>query len=324
MRWGTTRFFNREAEPSGGGRGRASFEVRNVAFEMDASIPRYWHGGRRAVTLFFDNLSTLFPLGERFFMQSVTRFLPKIDDPALRAEIRAFTGQEGIHTREHLAYNELLERHGHDIAALEEGIAKLLEVPKVAGPLRDEFSLAATIALEHWTAILAHFVLEDDRVLHGAHPVLAGLWRWHAAEECEHKAVAYDVYERVSGSYPLRVGVQLLASVLFWGRTLQQQHRLMQEDGIADDLAEWADLARFLFVEQRVFQRLAPIWLEYFERDFHPWHMDDSHLIARWLDDYETNPVYQKRVRRPPRVHPPLSAGHEGSASSPESAPRSE
>lgn len=289
----------------------AEFAIRDVTFGIDESIPKYWHGGRRAVTLFFDNLSTLFPLGERFFIRSVRAFLPRIDDPRLRAEIRAFSGQEGVHTREHLEYNAMLERNGHDVEGLEAGVRRLLSIPRIAGPLEKEFSLAVTIALEHWTAMLAHFVLDDERVLDGAHPVMAGLWRWHAAEECEHKAVAYDVYERVGGTYAMRVFVQVLASAIFWARLAQQQARLMEEDGIAGDLDEWKDLARFLLVEQRVAQRLLPIWLQYFERDFHPWHVDDSALIRRWLDDYASNPVYRKRVRRVPRMHPtPPSDGH--------------
>lgn len=279
--------------------------VRDITFSL-AEVPRYWHGGRRAVTLFFDNLSTLFPLGENFFIQSVKHYLPEIRDPALRREIRAFSGQEGIHSREHLEYNALLERHGHDVAALEEGIALLLRIPDLAGPWRHELRLAATMALEHWTALLAHFVLEDDSVLEGAHPVMAGLWRWHSAEECEHKAVASDVFAHVDAPEALRPIAQIIATPVFWARVLQQQWILMDEDGIATDVDEWVDLARFLLVEQRVFQRLGPLLLRYFEHDFHPWHIEDSHLIERWIERFAEDPVYHKRVRRTPTVTPPL------------------
>lgn len=276
------------------------FEVRDVEFAIGPDVPRDWHGGRKAVTLFFDNLSTLFPLGEAFFLRSVSRFVREVGDPVLRREIRAFCGQEGVHTREHETYNAWLASHGHDIEALERGVAQLLGVPKHAGRLEPVFSLAVTMALEHWTALLAHFVLEDERVLKGADPTMAGLWRWHSAEECEHKAVAFDVYERVGGTYALRVFAQLVASPIFWIRVVEQQRRLMQERGIANDPREWMDLFRFLVVEQRVVQRLGPLWLQYFRPDFHPWHIEDSHLIEKWLQHWEPELVYRKRVRKPP------------------------
>ncbi len=286
---------------------RADFPVRNVTFAIDETIPKYWHGGRRAVTIFFNNLSALFPEGERFFIKSVRRYKRDVDDPQLVAEIKAFSGQEGVHTREHEQYNALLKAQGYDIEALEREVARMLRFPERAGPLRDGLSLAITTALEHWTALLAHFVLENGSTLDGAHPVMAALWRWHAAEECEHKAVAFDVYERVGQGYPMRASAALLVGVMFWAIVGRQQWALMQQDGIATDPAEWADLARFLLLEQRVVQRLAPLWLLYFERDFHPWHIEDGHLITRWLKDYEEDPVYQKRVKKQPQVIPPIA-----------------
>ena len=55
--------------------------------------------------------------------------------------------------------------------------------------------LAATVALEHLTAILAAALLDGrSGSLAGADPRVAELWRWHAVEETEHKSVAFDVY----------------------------------------------------------------------------------------------------------------------------------
>ena len=42
--------------------------VRNVRFELDRSLPKYWLGGKRALSMFLDQLSIVFPPGERFFM----------------------------------------------------------------------------------------------------------------------------------------------------------------------------------------------------------------------------------------------------------------
>jgi hypothetical protein len=281
---------------------QADFSVRDVAFDLDDSVPRYWHGQRRAVTIFFNNLSTLFPLGERFFIKSVARYRGEVaDDPQLLAEVRAFTAQEAVHTREHESYNAMLRRQGYDVDGLERGVAALLRLPQRSGRLRDRICLSVTTALEHWTALLGHFVLaEGSNALAGADPRMAALWRWHAAEECEHKAVAFDVYMRTGGGLVVRLLTMIVTSLIFWGRIVQQQRLMMRTDGIAGSLAEWRDLGRFLFVEQRV-HRMLPLWFAYFSPWFHPWRLDDSALLERWRSDHAGSLDDRKRVS-PARV----------------------
>src|SRR5262249_9199340 len=82
-------------------------EVRNIRFPLE-DIPRYWHGERRSLTLFMNGLSLFFPEGERFFVRSVKRYRDRVVDEALARDVTAFTGQEGIHAREHERYNEML------------------------------------------------------------------------------------------------------------------------------------------------------------------------------------------------------------------------
>lgn len=58
---------------------------RNRTF--DFRVPQYWLSGEaRAVTIFFDNLSILFPEGERFFMHAVRAHLDRVTDPKLRED----------------------------------------------------------------------------------------------------------------------------------------------------------------------------------------------------------------------------------------------
>ena len=42
---------------------RAPLEPRNLKFELGPDVPPYWHGGRKAVTHFFNNLSVFLPVG---------------------------------------------------------------------------------------------------------------------------------------------------------------------------------------------------------------------------------------------------------------------
>jgi predicted metal-dependent hydrolase len=258
-----------------------NIEVRDLRFDVrDENVPRHWHGGRKAVTRFFDNLSIFFPAGERFFVASVRAHEKEITDPKLRADAKAFCQQEGIHTREHIRYNELLRAQGLPIDEMEERVKRLLG--RVSRRANKRRRLAITAALEHFTAMLAQLVLEDERGLENANAEMAALWRWHAAEESEHKAVAFDVYETVRGPYHERAAVMVGATLVFWAKVLEHQVRLMRADGNASDISEWADLVKFLFVNPGPLPRIVPTYLRWFARDFHPNDADASDVVERW------------------------------------------
>jgi predicted metal-dependent hydrolase len=255
-------------------------EVRNVRFPIDARVPRYWHGGRAGLTRFFDNLSIAFPAGERFFIRSVRHYRDRVQDPALLAAVKLFCAQEGMHGREHDRYNAHLAAQGAPVADLERRIHWLLGHVERRAPRR--WQLAVTCALEHFTALMAQGVLGDPRTLENADPVMNELWRWHAAEENEHRAVAFDVYAATGGSYRVRAGVMALATVLFWSKLAEHQVRLMAADGTVFSLREWADLGYALFVTPGTLRRMVPEYLQYFRRDFHPSQIETDGLLAAW------------------------------------------
>jgi hypothetical protein len=146
------------------------------------------------------------------------------------------------------------------------------------------WQLAATCALEHLTAILAHQLLSDERVMAGAHPAMAALWRWHAAEEIEHKAVAFDVFRAAGGTERERRGIMIVASVIFWAKVIEHQVKMMRTDGILASPRAWWALGRFLFVRPGALRRILPDYAAYFRRGFHPWQLDDRALIVAWRE----------------------------------------
>src|SRR4051812_30427491 len=148
-------------------------KVRNFKFDVGSDVPRYWHGGQRAVTLFFNNLSIFFPVGERFFIKTVKDHRQYVKDETLAQEVRTFYAQEGIHSREHEGYNEMLRDQGYPVVAMESRIAKLLNLVSRVIWLRAQ--LAVTCALEHFTALMAHWLLLEKRNLEGADPKMAAL-----------------------------------------------------------------------------------------------------------------------------------------------------
>jgi uncharacterized protein len=256
-------------------------EVRPLHFAVDAGVPRHWHGGRKSVTSFFDSLSVFFPPGERFFIQTVRDAAARFPlSERLQADVRAFCGQEGAHSREHAHYNEKLRKEGYPVEALEGRVEARLSRVRGKAPLAVQ--LAITCALEHMTACMGALLLDDARVLDDAHPVMAALWRWHAAEENEHKAVAFDVYQACGGGYARRAAVMTFVCLGFWTRVLEHQANMMRADGTLLRAREWADLAHFLFVRPGALARFAPMLLEYYRPDFHPNDIASSGLVAAW------------------------------------------
>src|SRR3954470_8901338 len=120
-----------------------SITPRDRRFGRDAPAPRLWHGGRVEATAIYNALSTTFPKGEAFFVESVRAF--REGAPArLAQEIKAFTTQEAIHSREHDAFNRRAELAGYDLSTLEAQVEKRLSITRQRPPV---VNLAATMAL---------------------------------------------------------------------------------------------------------------------------------------------------------------------------------
>lgn len=258
-----------------------SFAPRRPELDLDAALAGDWCGGSVFRTAWFNALSMLFPLGEKFFIDSVRAFRDQVDDPTLLEQITAFQGQEAVHRRQHQRYNETLcAARGYDIEAIETPIAERIEWAN--SELSARRRLAGTAANEHLTAILADDLLRSDDALIDADPNIAELWRWHAVEETEHKSVAYDVYTAVGGYDKERRQAMTLSTWFFFKDTFRILRLMLRHDGKLWSFRVWWDGLGFLFVKPGFLRRIALPWLSYFRSGFHPWQHDNRQLIAAW------------------------------------------
>lgn len=261
---------------------------RDRRFGRDQRPDRWWLGGNPAATAFYNALSVTFPKGEAFFIESVKAFRDGVD-PKLAREIRAFTMQEVVHSREHVAFNRRVLDHGYDISRLNQRVDEVLAIANSRPPI---VRLAATLALEHYTAILAAELLKNPKHLEGADSESRELWRWHALEEIEHKGVAYDTFLHATRHlsrgkrYKIKALVMLLVTVNFWKHRIEGTLDLMAQDGITGWRAK-AMLAKYLLVSPGLVTRMIPAWLSYFLPGFHPWNHDDRALIRMAESAYE-------------------------------------
>ena len=273
------------------------FGPRHKSFDIEGALASDWHGDSAFVTAWFNAMSLLFPLGEKFFIDTVVHFIDEIDDPRLREEIAAFRAQESTHRVQHQKYNELLCRlRNYDLEHFEKNVRE-----RMAWAYRELSAhrrLAGTVANEHLTAIMADDMLSRRDSLIGADPAIAELWRWHGIEETEHKAVAFDVFTTVGGTVSQRRLALLLNSFFFMKDTMRNLCIMLKHDGKLWSLREWATGFRFLFVKPGILRRIASDWLRFFRRDFHPWQIDNRDLIRDW--EAEQAPV-DNRAGLPPR-----------------------
>ena len=275
-----------------------SITPRDRRFGRDAATPRLWHGGRVEATAIYNALSTTFPKGEAFFVESVRAFRDGAP-PKLAEEIKAFTTQEAIHSLEHDAFNRRAVDAGYDLGKLETRVEERLAITKGRPPV---VSLAATMALEHFTAILAHQLLANPRHLEGADKETADLWRWHAVEEIEHKGVAYDTWLNATRHWPrfkrwkLKARVMLLVTRNFLVDRTGGALELMRQDGVPGFRA-WRLLLTYLWVRPGMFRKIAGAWLKFFLPGFHPWNEDDRALIASYAP-VDLGKETKRKVRR--------------------------
>ncbi len=257
---------------------------RDVAMELDpAKVPRDWYSNDAFVTTFMNALSLLFPEGERFFVDSVKQLRHVVTDPQLAENVTGFIGQEAMHGREHRAFNELLVAQGFT-RALEVEARVRRGLGQTRRRLSKKSQLAITCALEHFTAILAEQLLRDERLRSEFHPQMLPLWLWHALEESEHKAVAFDVYRAAGGEYAHRSLWMLLMTVMFFAGQAAAHGEMMASRGILFQPWRWLRGAIRLWLWPGYLTRLVPAYLSYFRPGFHPSDRDNRALVMRWRD----------------------------------------
>lgn len=258
------------------------------AFSEANDMPRYWWDNDPAKTLLLAALSASFPPGERFFIDSVRHYQDQITDPELKKAIKGFIGQEAHHSREHELMNGFLQERGVDLARLEREILGFMNL--LRKHLSPERQLAHTVAVEHFTALMAEeFLLKYD-ALEQMDPRIAPIWAWHAIEESEHKAVAFDVYKAIGGSEFTRVTEMMIVSVLFPVFSAVHLVQLMKEDGQLGNMKSWLGAVNYMWGRPGVFRKLLPSYFKFYSPRFHPWDHDARGLVEKakkkWLGDW--------------------------------------
>lgn len=185
-----------------------SLQPRRVRFDL-SHTPLHWIPGDPVATHTINGIHMLLPAGELWFCRVYNKALPLITDARLREDVQGFVRQEAIHARVHQGAQDYLQQHNLSTEAYVERANLLfgkllgdapLGLPALQLKMLEKHWLVLRVgiiaAIEHFTGMLGQWCM-DNKSWDRADPVMADLFRWHLAEEVEHRTVAFDLFEHL-------------------------------------------------------------------------------------------------------------------------------
>ena len=254
-----------------------SVQPRRFVFDDLGAVPQYWFAGNPLLTHMDNAFSILIPPGEHFFVRSVQAYVDELSDDEARDLLRAFSEQEELHSAAHDEVNATFAKWGVDVAREQRYADEVFG--KLSRRLPRSWQLGVTAFSEHLTAVSAHLLFTEPAFEEWLDPQMLAFWRWHAAEELEHKAVAFDLFERLAGGYALRVASALAALVLLAGPFVRIANRMQRDDPRRPTREERRTANKAHLKLARTQLRMIAA---YFSPRFHPWKLDDTPSLERW------------------------------------------
>lgn len=261
---------------------------RDIRFDVEPARSGHWLAGDPVGTAVFNALSLTFPDGERLFMDAVRNYRGQLTGKLLE-DAKGFIAQEAIHSREHHGLNGAIDRSKYPVAEIEAQIRERTNFARTRGPMA---MLVSTIALEHFTAMMADMHMAHPELFDGAAPDIERMWRWHAMEETEHKAVAYDVFMAVTKDwspfqrYLVRCRAMVFVTIMFTRNICRYAARLLEADGYAPEAALKAVKA-YVWDKPGIFKRGWKTYFAWYRPGFHPWDHDNRSELSAWKAEFD-------------------------------------
>ncbi len=290
-------------------------KARPVQFDLSNS-PLQWIPNDPLSSHVVNGINLLLPAGEFWFCRVFNKALPLITDPVLREDVKGFIRQEAIHARAHLQGQQFLQNHGLDTEQVTQWMDLLFAKLLGEAPLGLDFlkikalekrwlvlRVGIIAAIEHFTGALGQWTL-DSKSWDLADPVIADLFRWHLAEEVEHRSVAFDLFEHLCktelGFYVSRQALMALVYPLFIYIVAASGRNLARQDTDPNSLKLGrSSLLRLLVEFERVGRKtdnvptltyITAAMLRWISPRFNPVHEGDTQQA---LDYFARSPAVQ-------------------------------
>jgi len=246
----------------------------------------------------FNAVSLAAPLTEGILMRTARQVAEQVTDPGLQADLKAFIGQEAVHTREHIKLNKRLAELGY---GAEEVVAKLEQhIRELEATITLQELMAAVVVGEHAVYSLAKAGMDNPKVFRGQDPEVRRLFVWHAMEEIEHQSVCHDIYMHLYGDNLTR---RMLYTKLFLKSSATVYNvyfKLMNALLAAGPRPAKGDLTAFVrwaMISPALGPALTKQLLAFLMPTFKHWHKksQDLALIEQsWLEVYSSESINRK------------------------------
>jgi len=260
----------------------SNIQVRRPRFEVEQSGSGLWNPKLPELSHTLNAFQLALPYLEPYFIDAIKQAQGQIKDPQLAADAYAFCAQEANHAREHKRYCRALQKKYPRLKDFETNIQQSLLRSRKRDSI--EWRLAFTAGYEVITAQVARWLFRcGHEWFEGADPHIANLMTWHAAEEIEHRHVAYDVLRTVSRSYSLRAAGLVAAFAKTYADMSPVVTYMLQVDGLAD---QPESRARRRKVRRDILTELAPAAARYLLPGYHPSKEAEPAGYAQWRRDH--------------------------------------
>ncbi len=211
--------------------------VRKVKFDFPESLDDVFPGDDPRAETYLAAFSLTMPMLEPYLIRTFRSMSDLITDPDLARDVQLFIGQEAQHHRNHSRVNAIIHAQlGDEVAAELQRIEDELEADyrRFNATKSAKYNAVYAEGFEAMTCAMALTMFQQA----AARPPGEGrfgpwqqLWAWHAAEEMEHRTVAFQVYEQTFGGHLYRTLGSLRAQVHFGRYVARLQRVLLAANG---------------------------------------------------------------------------------------------
>lgn len=263
--------------------------ARSVKFDFSNS-PVQWIPNDPICSHLINGINLILPAGEFWFCRVYNKTLPYLNNPILIDDVKGFIRQEATHARAHQTAQEFLKQHDYDLETSFKKINWIFTILLGDRPLGikalerkslEQFWLVTRVgvvaAIEHFTGVLGQWCM-DNTSWNKADPVIADMFRWHLAEEVEHRCVAFDLFKEMIPNpvlfYLYRQFLMMLVFPIF----------IYMLADIARDLGKQDPDTKIQKIFNRNFFRLLPIYQKQAKAtDNAPTLTFITKAIVRWI-----------------------------------------
>ncbi|HRP69015.1 MAG TPA: metal-dependent hydrolase [Turneriella sp.] len=263
-----------------------NIKPHKISVSFDESLPKHWFGGNAFLTHLLNTFTAIFPDAERYFVRWSKKALSNVTDSKIKKDIQGFIGQETMHASQHEKLWAILRTQGYNLEPVL-WIVQKFGFGWLENILSDKVNYAAVAGFEHFTAMFGEIYFENPHLMSKMHPEMRRLFEWHAAEEIEHKAVAFDQLQNIDDSYLLRTSVMNGAVLLLYFVAFGNTFYFMLQDRSLFEPKEWANIYELFFGKHDFARKSFFKFIEYYKPNFHPWENQNYHLAEPTLRAYE-------------------------------------